>query len=204
MDEVAIRVESLTGRALSGVLDEVARLRVAVFREWPYLYDGTLAYEQDYLAHFAVAENAVIVAAYDGDAVVGAATAAPLAGHTEEFVPLFAARGLDPGEVFYFGESVLLPAYRGRGLGHAFFDHREAHARAARRTDGGPYTRTSFCAVVRAAGDPRRPSDHRPLDAFWTKRGYAQVPGLVGSYRWREIGVAEETENAMQFWMKAL
>jgi GNAT superfamily N-acetyltransferase len=201
---VAIRVERLTGRALSGVLDEVARLRIAVFREWPYLYDGTLAYEQDYLAHFASAKDAVIVAAYDGDAVVGAATAAPLAGHTEEFVPLFAARGLDPGEVFYFGESVLLPAYRGQGLGHAFFDHREAHARAARSENVVPYTHASFCAVVRAADDPRRPADYRPLGAFWTKRGYAEVPGLVGSYRWREIGAAEETENAMQFWMKAL
>jgi GNAT superfamily N-acetyltransferase len=199
-----VRIERLIGPALPGVLDEVARLRIAVFREWPYLYDGTLAYEQDYLAHFAGAEDAVIVAAYDGDAVVGAATAAPLAGHTEEFVPLFAARGLNPVEVFYFGESVLLPAYRGRGLGHAFFDHREAHARAVHSASGGPYTRASFCAVVRAADDHRRPADYRPLDPFWTKRGYAQVPGLVGSYRWREIDASEETQNAMQFWMKAL
>ncbi len=58
--------------------------------------------------------------------------------------------------------------------------------------------------MVRAADDHRRPADYRPLDPFWTKRGYAQVPGLVGSYRWREIGASEETENAMQFWMKAL
>jgi hypothetical protein len=57
------------------VLDEVARLRIEVFREWPYLYDGTLDYERDYLAHFADAEDALIVAARDGDSVVGAATA---------------------------------------------------------------------------------------------------------------------------------
>jgi GNAT superfamily N-acetyltransferase len=198
-----LRIESLTGPALRAVLDEVARLRIAVFREWPYLYEGTIAYEQAYLSHFADAGDAVIVAARDGDAVVGAATAAPLTGHTKEFVPLFAARGLDPDRVFYFGESVLLPAYRGQGLGHAFFDHREAHARAARGTKG-PYTHTAFCGVVRAEDDARRPAGYRPLDAFWSKRGYRKVDGLIGRYRWKEIGAAEETEKPMQFWMRAL
>jgi hypothetical protein len=37
--------------------------------------------------------------------------------------------GMDVGRVFYFGESMLLPRCRGRGIGHAFFGHREAHAR---------------------------------------------------------------------------
>ncbi len=36
--------------------------------------------------------------------------------------------------MFFFDESVLLPAYRGRGLGRpCFFDHREAHARGLGR-----------------------------------------------------------------------
>jgi GNAT superfamily N-acetyltransferase len=198
-----VRIETLTGSLLAGALEEVARLRIAVFREWPYLYDGTIAYEHEYLSHFADAEQAVIVAARDGDRIVGAATAAPLSGHTREFVPLFAARGLDPDRIFYFGESVLLPAYRGQGLGHAFFDRREAHARAAHGAKG-PYTHTAFCGVVREANDARRPAGYRPLDGFWSKRGYGKVDGLVGSYRWKEIGAAEETEKPMQFWMKAL
>lgn len=201
--ELPVRIESLTGSALRGVLDEVARLRIAVFREWPYLYDGTLGYERHYLADFAEAEDAVIVAARDGDTVVGAATAAPLTGHTKEFVPLFAAQGLDRDRIFYFGESVLLAAYRGHGLGHAFFDHREAHARAG-AGPSGPYTHTAFCAVVRSEEDVRRPAGYRPLDAFWSKRGYQKVDGLIGSYRWKEVDTTEETDKPMQFWMKAL
>lgn len=200
---MSIRIERVTGSALRGVLEDVARLRIAVFREWPYLYDGTLDYERQYLADFAEALDAVIVVARDDESVVGAATAAPLSGHTKEFVPLFAARGMDPDRIFYFGESVLLASYRGQGLGHVFFDHREAHARAARGPKGA-YTHTAFCAVVRADDDPRRPPDYRPLDAFWQKRGYRKVAGLIGSYRWKEIGEAEETEKPMQFWMKAL
>ena len=198
-----VRVEAVSGAAIGGVLAAVARLRIAVFREWPYLYDGTLDYEQRYLAEFAKAPDAVIVAAYDGEAIVGAATAAPLAGHTAEFIPLFAAAGFDPATVFYCGESVLLPSHRGRGLGHAFFDAREAQARACTSAKGA-YRHTAFCGVVRDADDARRPVDYVALDTFWRRRGYAPVEGLVGTYDWKEIGAVVETRHAMQFWIKAL
>ena len=198
-----LRVAVLEGDAIAAAIGEVARLRIGVFRDWPYLYDGTLDYETKYLAAFARAKDAVVVAAYDAGIIVGAATAAPLAGHTSEFVPLFADAGIDPDRVFYCGESVLLAQYRGHGLGHAFFDHREAKAR---RSTGakGRYTHTAFCGVIRDSGDPRAPTGYRPLDGFWRKRGYLPVPGLFGSYSWREIGAAHESEKAMQFWMRPL
>ncbi len=198
-----LRIEALTGPAIAPALAEVARLRIEVFREWPYLYDGTLEYEVGYLAGFASATDAVVVAAYDGDRMIGAATAAPLTGHTEAFGALFAKRGLDPDRVYYCGESVVLPAYRGQGLGSAFFDRREAHARSCSSAKG-PFTHIAFCSVVRSADDPRIPAGYRPLDEFWMKRGYRQVEGLVGTYKWKEIGTYVETMNQMQFWMRAL
>lgn len=201
---MGVRLETLCGSALADALPAVARLRIAVFREWPYLYDGSDAYEVEYLAELARAPDAVIVAAHEGSEIVGAATAAPLVQHSPQFAPLFAARGIDPALVFYFGESVLLPAWRGQGLGHGFFDHREAAARAARTADGRVFGHAAFCGVVRAADDRRRPAAYAPLDAFWTKRGFSAVPGMVGSYAWKEIGADAETEHPMQFWLKAL
>lgn len=195
---MAIRVEPLTGSAFADALPALSRLRIGVFREWPYLYDGTLASEQDYLSRFGVAAGAVIVAARDGDAIVGVATATPLRGHTEDFVPLFAARGFDPDRVFYFGESVLLPAYRGQGIGHAFFDRREAHAH------GVASTHTAFCAVVRPEDHPLEPPGYRPLDGFWRKRGYAPVAGMIGSYTWKDIDRPQETAKPMQFWIRKM
>ena len=200
---MAITVEPITGARLAEALPALARLRITVFRDWPYLYDGTLAYEQDYLAKFAQAKDAVVVAARDGDTIIGVATASPLREHTERFAPLFEARGFDPDRIFYFGESVLLASYRGRGLGHAFFDHRETHAR--RCTAGGkPFTHSAFCAVVRPPDHAARPAGYVPLDAFWRKRGYIRQEGMIGSYRWHDIGDADETEKPMQFWMKPL
>jgi hypothetical protein len=43
---MTVRVEPLVGAALARGLPALARLRIAVFRSWPYLYDGTLEHEQ--------------------------------------------------------------------------------------------------------------------------------------------------------------
>lgn len=196
---MTLRIEALTGPALAGALEDLGRLRIAVFQEWPYLYDGTLEYERGYLAKFAAAPGAVVIAACDGDRIVGAATAAPMGNHAEAFAVPFRARGHDITRIFYFGESVLLAAYRGRRLGHAFFDGREAHARSL-----GGYTHATFCGVVRPADHPLRPADYRPLDAFWRNRGYAKVEGLVTSFGWKDIDQPAETEKSMQFWMREL
>jgi GNAT superfamily N-acetyltransferase len=198
-----ITVEPLTGAALVEALPALARLRIEVFRAWPYLYEGTLDYEQGYLQRFATAKDTVIVAARDGAEIVGVATASPLKEHTAKFAPQFAALGFDPDRVFYCGESVLLPAYRGQGIGHAFFEHREAQARACTGR-GGRYTHSAFCGVVRPDEHPARPADYVPLDAFWRKRGYAPVVGLVGQYSWKDVGDSAQTEHPMQFWAKAL
>ena len=194
----AIRVETLTGDGLARAVEPLGALRIAVFRAFPYLYDGDAAYERDYLAAYAASPGAVVIGAYDGDALIGAATAAPMEDHAAAFAAPFESRGFDLKTIFYCGESVLLPAYRGRGLGHEFFNRREAHGRALGRTH------CAFCAVIRPDDHPRRPADHAPLDPFWRKRGYAPLDGVTAEMRWKDIGAAQETAKPMQFWMKRL
>lgn len=177
-------------------LDDVARLRIAVFRDWPYLYEGDAAYERDYLAAYARSPDSVFVLALDAERVVGASTGLPLADDQPAFAAPFRAAGLPVEQVFYFGESVLLPEYRGLGMGHAFFDRREAHARAL-----GRFRWTAFCAVDREADDPRRPPGHRDNDAFWRGRGYARQPGMAMRLDWNEAGRGE-AGHALTFWLR--
>lgn len=193
-----LRVEPLTGEALAAALPALAELRVEVFRAFPYLYAGDPDYERRYLSAYAASPGAIVVGAFNGECLIGAATAAPMEDHAAEFARPLAERGHRLGEIFYLGESVLLPEYRGRGLGHAFFDEREAHGRALDRR------LACFCAVIRPDDHPARPADYRPLDPFWEKRGYRKVEGLTASFPWRDLGDSIETAKPMQFWMRAL
>ena len=198
--EVALQVERLSGTEVAQQFDALARLRIAVFREYPYLYEGSLAYERDYLRAFGSSGRSTLVIARDGEQVVGAATAMPLLEHGEAdaLAPPLVALGYDPAHVYYFGESVLLRSYRGRGIGHAFFDQREAAARA----HGFPLA--TFCAVERPSDHPRRPSDYVPHDAFWTRRGYVRRPDAVANFAWRDLDELTESAKRMVFWLKEL
>jgi GNAT superfamily N-acetyltransferase len=189
----------VTGDALVPWLGELARLRIRVFRDWPYLYDGDHDYEERYLRTYVETPDAVLVLALEGERAVGAATALPLAHETENVIAPLRAAGYDPRRVFYFGESVLLPGYRGRGIGVAFFEHREAHARGY-----GHYRHACFCGVVRPLDHPRRPADDVPLDGYWRRRGYAPVPGAVARFSWKDIDEPVESEKPLAFWVKAL
>ena len=196
-----IEIKMFNGAQIAPWLDAVAALRIAVFRDWPYLYAGDRDYEKQYLATYAKSAESLFVLALDGTRVIGASTGIPLADETAAFQKPFLDRGIALGDVFYFGESVLLPAWRGRGIGHAFFDAREAHARAL-----GRFRRTAFCSVDRAGGDPRCPPDYRPNDVFWHKRGYARRPGMTMWLDWNEAGVGEvaiaEVRHPLTFWLR--
>lgn len=192
-------VETFTGATIGPYLDDVAHLRIAVFRAFPYLYDGDVGYEARYLQTYSHSPESLFVLAFDGDRVIGASTGIPLTDETAAFQKPFAARGTPLGSVFYFGESVLLPEYRGHGLGHRFFDAREAYARRLGRFD-----LTAFCAVVRAPDDPRRPDGYRANDTFWTKRGYVQQPDMRCEIEWKELGAPAPTVQQLAFWLRPL
>jgi GNAT superfamily N-acetyltransferase len=173
-------------------------LRIQVFRSWPYLYDGSAEYEASYLAEFVREPGSVLVVARDGSAIIGAATASPLEGQKPDIQNPFRDQGLDVAQIFYFGESVLLPQYQGQGIGHQFFDAREEAARAAGARQ------TAFCAVTRPDDHPMRPETPRDLQPFWRARGYAPVEGLTGTLQWQDLGDDFESAHAMQFWMRDL
>ncbi|MEW2918294.1 GNAT family N-acetyltransferase [Ruegeria sp. ANG10] len=191
-------VRPLTGAALEAALDDVARLRIEVFRAWPYLYDGDLEYERKYLQSYRDSDKAFVVGAFDGDHLIGASTGAPLTDHADDFAAAFEGTGLDLSQIFYCAESVLLSGYRGQGVGHKFFDLREEHARAL------GFSKCAFCGVQRSVDHPMRPDNYRPLDAFWRARGYEPLPGVIAQFSWKDIGEEGETLKPLQFWMRDL
>ena len=196
---MALDVQRYSGGAIAAHLPHLARLRIEVFREFPYLYAGDPAYEQRYLHVYAEAPDSVVALVWDGERVVGASSGLPLTAEPPNVGAPLIAHGYDPRRIFYYGESVLLPEYRGLGLGGRFFEEREAHVRAL-----GRFAFACFCAVERPADHPRRPVDYQPLDAFWTRRGFVKQPELRTTFSWRDLDETEESPKPMAFWLKSL
>ena len=193
---MTVTIRPLTGDEILSAIDALADLRMTVFAEWPYLYDGDAAYEAEYLREFIAAPDAVLVAACAGSRIIGAATASPMMAQKAEFRRPFETRGIDTARLFYFGESVLLAEYRGQGIGHAFFDQREAQALRCGADSA------TFAAVVRPPDHPRRPDGYRPLDTFWRGRGYAPVAGFVTELAWKDHDEAADSPKPMQYWLR--
>jgi GNAT superfamily N-acetyltransferase len=196
---MSVRIITSIGHAVRPHLEALAKLRMKVFRDYPYLYDGDMAYEHKYLDAYARSRRSVFVLAWDGDELVGCSTGMPLADEMPSVQQPFIERGMLLSDVFYFGESVLLPAYRGQGIGHRFFDLREAHARELKG-----YRWTAFCAVERSPHDPRRPQGYQPNDSFWQKRGYQRQENMFCTLDWTELDALTSTDHRLRFWLRPI
>jgi GNAT superfamily N-acetyltransferase len=194
-----IEISRITGRSMGEIIPDLAHLRVRVFRDWPYLYDGTEEYEAAYLETYLRSETAAVIVARQEGRIVGASTCLKLVEETANVQAPFAARGWDPARFFYFGESVLLPELRGQGIGVRFFAEREAHARQISDCDYA-----AFCAVQRPEVHPDRPPEYQPLDRFWAARGFSRRPDLQCRMDWKDLGEAGETAKTLVFWLKSL
>ncbi|MGQ0620705.1 MAG: GNAT family N-acetyltransferase [Panacagrimonas sp.] len=193
-----LRIELLRGAGIARQLDALAALRIAVFREWPYLYEGSAEYELRYLDTYLRCERSLAVLVWDEASCIGASTVLPLADAEAAAQAPFREHGLAIDQIDYFGESVILRPYRGRGLGVRFFELREAHAREQ------GLALCAFCSVERPADHPARPLNDVPNDAFWARRGYRKAPEIRAGFSWPDIGETQSTEKPMSFWLRAL
>lgn len=194
-----MRFETYRGPSLADKIDDLGALRIRVFQDWPYLYEGDLNYERKYLGTYLRSPTSFVMLAYQGESLVGATTAIELQHESEEFQAPFRLRGIDPHEVVYFGESILLAPYRGLGIGKEFMRARLEYANSLQGKKIA-----AFCSVIRPASHPAKPASYRPLDDFWRSQAFSPEPGMIAEYEWKDLGAIEETKKCLQFWLRPL
>lgn len=188
----------MKGAQAAGVIEDVAGLRLSVFREFPYLYDGRREDELGYLRHYAEAPDAFVITVTDSDAVVGAATGIPLCHELQELTDPFAGTPYAVEEIYYVGELLFYPAFRNRGLGLRLLALVEEQVRSLKS-----YRYLACATVVRPDDHPLRPVGYVPIDRFLGRTGFRILSGVVTSFTWTETdGVSRD--HPMQFWIKDL
>lgn len=184
----------VSGTRVLDHLDQLAGLRLSIFREYPYLYDGRLEDERRYLAGYA--DQGQVLLALDDERVVGAITGLPLAKESEQFVEPFRKAGLAPEQYYYIGELLLLPAYRKLGWGSRLLARLEQLVAQQRR-----YGRFCLATVVRSDDHPLRPAGFIPIDRFCRRHGYSLLDGVTTQVSWRERD-DRVSPKELAFWHK--
>lgn len=191
------------GSDIAPHIGAVAQVRIEQFRHYPYLYDGSLAYEENYLAGYLNEPRAQLIVARHMGAVAAVATAVPLASSSDivaDAPVLFAAAGHNPKTYYYYAEIIVLPDHRGAGLAKQIYALRAAAAR-----DFG-YQNLCLAVVDRPADHPLKPSGYVGPERVWIKDGFKKTD-IRFSYDWPTIQSDGETidqANDMVFWIRAL
>ena len=185
------------GHELTPFLDQLAQLRINVFREFPYLYDGNIDYETEYLSVYQNTNESMVILVYLNSKLIGASTCIPLSCESDEFKDNFLKNDFNLDKIMYFGESILLKEYRGNKIGHRFFEMRESFAQKQIKD----LEVTTFCAVDRPVNHPLRPAGYQGLATFWMRMGYEKTEMKV-YYPWKDIDQKEENNKAMSIWIK--
>jgi GNAT superfamily N-acetyltransferase len=196
-----IHIRSFTGSGLKPYLHSMAKLRMDVLKEFPYLKEPDLFQELTYLKKIVTCKEAIGVLIFDNTTLVGLSLGYPLVIDELEVKRPFLEKQLDLTTYFVFSDSLLLKQYRGRGIGHHFFDTRENHVHHYKLY-------THICFYVPARGDEKREDlssrDTISLNDFWRKRGFTRISDMHCKLSWKEVGQTHPKEHLMSYWMKDL
>ncbi len=186
----------LTGKDIKPYIKELAKLRIKIFREYPYLYDGDAAYEEKYLHDYSMHESNVCILLIDNSQIVGASTGMWLKHSDKEFQSCFLDKNIPIDNIYYFGEFIVYKSYRGKGAGRMLLEHSEKHAISL-----GAKT-TALCTIERKEKPLPDDSCH-PYKPLWRKLGYQPNSNLIIYYKWKEIDEDKASSKPMKFWIKS-
>jgi hypothetical protein len=203
-NEVTMTGSSITMHVLRGneaipYLQDLAKLRISFYRNYPYLYEGTLTGEENYLNMYANSENSLLAVAKKGQEVVGAIAGIALSETQEMHKKQWIQQKIPADNVFYLGEMVLLHEYLKSDLQEKLYQVFEQAVRGLKRYDS-----MVVCEIERDPKDSKRPANSLSSEVRWDGRGFVRQPALNTYYSWKEIGDLKDTDHLMGFWSKEL
>lgn len=187
-------MQIIHGKEIKNHIDELGRFRIEIFREYPYLYEGSLEYERAYLRRYSENAESFLIITKDSLGIVGACTGIPISGESQEFQSFFLET--NKNEIYYIGEVMLRPGARGKKLGSRLL------AAALSLIDPNQYKKVALCTVDRGSNHPLSPENYCPPDYLWRKFAFQKVAHLTAYLDWKDIGQTHETRKPMNVWFR--
>lgn len=196
-----IRMQVLQGEMINSHVKDITGLSLIIYREYPYLYEGT---EEEYLPliqHYAQSDNGIACLLFDNEKPIGVAIGMPMNAMRESYKKpiLNSSEKIDIDSIFYLGEFLLLKGYRGKGLGKQMYIEFERLVKAKEN-----FKTICFCKIFESDNHHLMPTNYKSLNDFWTKLGFKQQENLSFSVFWRNVFEVEDSPHKLVYWMKSL
>ncbi|MBN1115241.1 MAG: hypothetical protein JXA66_07865 [Oligoflexia bacterium] len=196
-----IKKQVLIGDQINNVIDEIAALRIHEFAKFPYLYDGTLEYEREYLQLYSGNPDAIFITLRnEKNSLVGMLTACPFAAMVDflgDARAKYLADNKKPKDYFYYGEIIILPDYR-KELNLNLAAEVDRHALKS------GYKKANMMTVVRQDDHKLKPDNYKSLDPLFSRLGFKKT-GITTEVAYNTFisGTdSRESTNTMVFWEK--
>lgn len=198
-DTQNITVNLLYGEQIRPYIRELARLCLDVYREWPYLYEGSEAECIEYVEERYVKKpDSVVCIALEGKTLIGAVMGLPLCHAPQHYLACYNEK--DQEGVFYWGELAVYPKYRNLKIAKEMYTTMGKAVIAS-----GKYKAMAFCEVIRSAEFKYpMPGNYVGHGTLWNALGFEKKENLTCQGKWKLVGEQEESSQLMVYWWKQL
>lgn len=195
-------IKIFTGESLENLRSFVVNLRITIFKEYPYLYEGNVKEENAYFDWFSKLPNTAIAVAYLDAKPIGFTSGTSFVDFDEHFqgsVDIFTKAKLEAKNYYYFPEILILPEHDNDLINYRLFEALENHAKKLNYKSG--------CFVTEEhESHPLKPQDYKPLDYLWHLLDYTKS-ALIINFSWSTIQAdksSKDKKHALIYWLKKL
>jgi GNAT superfamily N-acetyltransferase len=196
-------IKILTGSAQKALIPFIAAQRIKQYQDYPYLYDGNMQEETDYVAWCLEQPSSALAVAYIDDAPIGFASGISLVDfddHMKGSIQAFTHANFNPHNYYYLADIMVVPAYQGNKISSLLLQAIENHAR------NNAY-KNICCITENHDTHPFKPIDYVSVVEVLLSR-FSYVPSSITlSFEWltrQADGSSAQQTHILQYWIKSL
>ena len=166
-----IRIEIITSLKIASYIDKVSEMRLRIFKEYPYLYYGTMAAEKNYMMLYTTDAKATLALAYDDNKIIGISTGIPLLSNADiinDCPNLLMESGEVPADYYYYGEILLEREYRGYGISSRLYAAQDLLVKK------WGFNKCCILTVMRDMQHPLKPENYQCTENIWKHLSFKQ------------------------------
>lgn len=178
-------MQVLKGHQIKPYSKAIVELLLTVFKEPPYLYEGTVEEYLPFVEIYANSADGIACLLFENKKLVGVVTGVPLQEMPERFRTSF---GNQCKTMYYLGEMGLVKEYQKQKLGTLLYSEFEKQIPPG-------FDTLCFCKI----SEP-----NNTFDPVLEKYGFVEEKKHAFEGVWRNIGELIESPHEMDFWTKQL